>query len=59
MRALGVLAAGTAAAVYVAGRLHRPDYAFSLFGQANPYALKSRLATVALGLAAVQVLPAG
>jgi Family of unknown function (DUF6529) len=53
---IGVLAAGTAVALYVAGRLHQPDYSFSLFGQANPYALKSLLATVALGLAAVQTL---
>ena len=53
---IGVLAAGTAAALYVAGRLHRPDEAFSLFGQANPFGLKSLLATVALGMAGVQVV---
>src|SRR5205085_3129033 len=50
------LAAGAAVALYLAGRLHHPDYTFSLFGQANPYGLKSLLATVALGLAAVQVV---
>jgi hypothetical protein len=37
------------------GRLLQPDYSFTLFG-ANPYAAKSDLATVALGLAVVQVL---
>lgn len=30
--AIGLLAAGVAAALYVAGRLHRPDYGSSLFG---------------------------
>jgi hypothetical protein len=53
---IGVLAAGVAVALYVAGRLHQPDAAFSLFGQAYPLALKSELATVALGLAVLQVL---
>jgi Family of unknown function (DUF6529) len=52
---IGLLALGVAAALYVAGRLHRPDYAFSMLG-ADPVPLKSLLATVALGLAGVQVL---
>jgi hypothetical protein len=51
-----VLAAGVAAALYVAGRLHTPDYTFSLFGQAGLAALKSKLATLALGMAGLQVL---
>jgi Family of unknown function (DUF6529) len=53
---IGLLGAGVAVALYVAGRLHQPDYSFSLFGQANPFVLKALLATVALGLAVVQVL---
>ena len=52
---IGLLAAGVAAALYVAGRLHQPDYTFSLFG-ANPVPLKSLLATIALALAGLQVL---
>src|ERR1039457_4357504 len=36
-------------------RLHQPDYAFSLLG-ASPVPAKSLLATIALALAAVQVL---
>ena len=40
----------------MAGGFHQPNYSFSLFGQANPIGLKSLLATVALGLAVVQVL---
>ena len=46
-----------AAAIYTAGRLHQPDYAFSLFG-ADPVPPKSLLATIvlALALAVVQVL---
>ena len=45
-------------ALVVAGRLHTPDYAFSLFGQVAlaAIALKSLLASIVLGLAAVQVL---
>ena len=53
---IGLLAVGVAAAIYVVGRVHTPDYTFSLFGQSSPLALKSLLASVALGLAAVQVL---
>jgi hypothetical protein len=52
---IGLLGVGVAAAIYVAGRLNPPDYTFSLFGQA-PFGLKSLLATVALGLAVLQVL---
>ncbi len=53
---IGLLATGVAVAIYVTGRLNQPDYSFTLFGQANPYRVKSLLATVALGLAVVQVL---
>jgi len=52
---IGLLAVGVSLALYVAGRLHQPDYAFSLFG-ANPVPAKSLLATIALALATVQVL---
>jgi len=55
---IGLLAAGVAAALFVAGRLHTPDYAFSLFGQAGLAAvtLKSALASIAVAAAAVQAL---
>ena len=52
---IGLLAAGVTAALYAAGRLHQPDYAFSLFGT-DPVPAKSLLATSVLGLAVVQVL---
>jgi hypothetical protein len=52
---IGLLAAGVTVALYAAGRLHQPDYTFSLFG-ASPVPAKSLLATIALALAAVQVL---
>jgi hypothetical protein len=52
---IGLLAIGVAAALYAAGRLHQPDYTFSMFG-ADPFPLKSLLATIALGLAGAQVL---
>ena len=52
---IALLAIGVAAALYVAGRLLRPDYAFSLFG-ADPVPAKSLLASVVLALAGVQVL---
>ena len=52
---IGLLAIGVAVALYAAGRLVRPSYAFSLFG-ADPVPAKSLLATIALGLAGVQVL---
>jgi hypothetical protein len=53
-----VLAAGVTAVLYAVGRLHTPDYTVSLFGQTGLAAitLKSLLASVALGLAALQVL---
>jgi Family of unknown function (DUF6529) len=51
----GCSAWGVAAAIYAAGRLVQPDLAFSLFGP-DPFASKSLLATIALGLAAAQVL---
>ncbi len=55
---IGLLAAGVTAALYVAGRLHTPNYTATLFGQSglDAIALKSLLATVALGLAVLQVL---
>ena len=52
---IGALAIGVTAAIYLAGRLIQPDYAFSLLG-ADPVPGKSALATVALGLAGLQVL---
>jgi hypothetical protein len=55
LAAIGALAAGVTAAIYLAGRLLQPDYTFSLFG-ADPIPGKSGLATVALGLAGLQVL---
>jgi Family of unknown function (DUF6529) len=55
---IGLLAAAVTGAVYVAGRLLTPNYTFSLFGQTGLAAvtLKSLLASVVLGLAALQVL---
>jgi hypothetical protein len=55
LAAIALLAIGVAAALYAAGRLHQPDYTFSLFGT-DPIPLKSLLATIALGLAGLQVL---
>jgi len=52
---IGLLAIGVAVALYAAGRLIQPDYAFSVFG-ADPVPVKSLLATIALALAGVQVL---
>jgi hypothetical protein len=45
-------------ALHVAGRLHTPDYTFGLFGRTGlgAIAFKSVLASVALGLAVLQVL---
>ena len=53
-----LLAAVVTGALVIAGRLHQPDYSTSLFGQAGigAVALKSWLASVALVLAAGQVL---
>ena len=58
LAAAGLLAAAVTAALYVIGRVHTPNYTVSLFGQAGLAAitLKSLLASVVLGLAAVQVL---
>jgi uncharacterized protein DUF6529 len=55
---IGVAAAAVAIALYVAGRLHTPDYSVSLFGRVGLDALmlKSTLASIALGMAALQVL---
>jgi hypothetical protein len=55
---IGLLSAGVAVTLYVAGRVHTPNYNFGLFGR-DPIAAvryKSLLADVALGLAVVQVL---
>jgi hypothetical protein len=58
LTAIGLAGAGVTAVLVVAGRLRTPDYAFSLFGQVALAAivLKSMLASVVLGLAALQVL---
>jgi hypothetical protein len=55
---IGPLAGGVTAALYVAGRLHTPNYTASLFGQSGlgAIALKSVLTTSVLGLAALQGL---
>lgn len=55
---IGALSVGVAVALYVAGRVHTPDPASSLFGRQYLAAvgLKAGLGTVALGLAALQVL---
>jgi hypothetical protein len=44
---IGLLAIGVAAALYAAGRLIQPSYAFSMLG-ADPIGVKSLLATIAL-----------
>jgi hypothetical protein len=55
---IGLLATGVSVALYVAGRLHTPNFTFSLFGRVglDAIALKAVLATIALGLAVLQVL---
>ena len=55
---IGLVAVAVTGAIYTAGRLHTPNYTLSLFGQAGLAAvsLKSLLASVALGLAGLQVL---
>jgi hypothetical protein len=55
---IAVLAAGVTAALYLAGRVYPVNPASSLFGRQYyaAIALKAVLATVALGLAVVQVL---
>jgi hypothetical protein len=52
---IGLLAIGVAAALYAAGRLNQPSYAFSMFG-ADPVPVKALLATMVLAMAGVQVL---
>jgi Family of unknown function (DUF6529) len=56
--AIGLLSAGVVVALYVAGRVHTVNPAFSLFGRQYfaAVSLKAVLATVALGVAVVQVL---
>jgi hypothetical protein len=58
LAAIGLAGAAVTGALYAAGRLHTPNYAFGLFGKTGLAAitLKSLLASVVLGLAAVQVL---
>jgi len=53
-----LVAAAVSGALFAAGRLHTPDYTFSLFGHAGLAAitLKSLLATIVLGVAALQVV---
>ena len=55
---IGLVAAAVIGAIYAAGRLNTPNYTFSLFGQAGLAAitLKSLLASIALGLAGLQVV---
>jgi hypothetical protein len=55
---IGLLAAGVTVALYAAGRLHTPDSTLGLFGRTGlaAIAFKSVLASVALGLAVLQVL---
>ena len=54
---IGLLAVAVTGALYAAGRLLSPNYGTSLFGQTGLAAvsLKSLLASVVLGLAAMQV----
>ena len=52
---IGLLAVGVTAAIYVAGRLHQPDYSRVMFGL-DAFKVKSALSTIAIGLAVVQVL---
>jgi len=55
---IGLIGAAVAVVLYIIGRAHTPDYTIGLFGATGlgVYRIKSVLATVALGLAAVQVL---
>jgi Family of unknown function (DUF6529) len=55
---MGLAGAAVAGALYAAGRLHTPNYTFSLFGKTGLAAitLKALLVSALLGLAAVQVL---
>src|SRR4029077_3637047 len=58
LAAIGLLAVAVTVALYVAGRVHTVNPAFSLFGRQYiaAVALKAVLATVVLGLAVLQVL---
>jgi hypothetical protein len=53
-----LLAAAITVVLVIVGRVHQPNYAATIFGQSalGALALKSWLATVALGLAFVQVV---
>src|SRR6266699_6734580 len=55
---IGLAGAIVAVVLYIVGKAHTPDYTTGLFGQSglNAIMLKSLLATIALGLAVVQVL---
>jgi hypothetical protein len=55
---IGLVAAAVTVALYAVGRLHTPNFTFSLFGRVglDAIALKSMLASVALGLTVLQVL---
>jgi Family of unknown function (DUF6529) len=55
---IALVATGVAVALYVAGRLHTPNFTFSLFGRVglDAIALKAVLATIVVGLAVLQVL---
>ena len=58
LAAIAVLAVGVAVALYAVGRLRTPNYTISLFGRTglDAVVLKSTLSSIALGLAALQVL---
>lgn len=56
LAAIGLLAAGVTAALYVAGRGHQPDYTFSLFG-ADPVPPPVNTGTVPAGSYAASALP--
>lgn len=55
---IAVAGLAVAAAIFIAGRVHSPDYTIGLFGRTgvDAISLKSLLAVVALGLAVVQVI---
>jgi hypothetical protein len=55
---IGLIGLVVTGALYAAGRLITPNYLFTIFGQSGlgAYQLKSLLTSVALGLAALQIL---
>jgi Family of unknown function (DUF6529) len=55
---IGLIGLVVTGALYAAGRLLTPNYLFTIFGQSGlgAYKLKSALTSVALGLAALQVV---